>query len=203
MIIVLQRFYYKYNISKENMLDGLIIIILLIGSFGGALLVNLNPAFFEHIFFNEDGSFYFNIFLTTSVDSKIMLKNIIETRLKFLFFLAMSMLTRLKLVFFIFIILVLGVCGGVMISENTLYFVGTDCFAKEYIGMVVYVFSMLPQFIFYFPAIYIIYRYCIKKESPPRQFITYLIICVILFAAGAFCEAYASPLFIKWLLKKL
>ncbi len=90
-----------------------------------------------------------------------------------------------------------------MISENTIYYMQTQCFAKEYIGMLVYVFSILPQYIVYTIAILILYRYCIKKEAPTKQLVIYIIICSAIFTVGAFCEAYVCPLLIKWILSKL
>ncbi len=193
----------RSELSKDDMLDGFIILILLTGCIAGAVMVNLNPAVFNEMFANEDGSFYLNMFLTTSVDSKVLLKNTARIRLEFLMFLAMVSFTKLRKILFSIVVFILGMCGGIMISENTIYYMQTQCFAKEYIGMLVYVFSILPQYIVYTIAILILYRYCIKKEAPTKQLVIYIIICGAIFTVGAFCEAYVCPLLIKWILSKL
>ncbi len=193
----------RSELSKDDMLDGFIILILLTGCIAGAVMVNLNPAVFNEMFANEDGSFYLNMFLTTSVDSKVLLKNTARIRLEFLMFLAMVSFTKLRKILFSIVVFILGMCGGIMISENTIYYMQTQCFAKEYIGMLVYVFSILPQYIVYTIAILILYRYCIKKEAPTKQLVIYIIICSAIFTVGAFCEAYVCPLLIKWILSKL
>lgn len=193
----------RSELSKDDMLDGFIILILLTGCIAGAVMVNLNPAVFNEMFANEDGSFYLNMFLTTSVDSKVLLKNTARIRLEFMLFLAMVSFTKLRKILFSIVVFMLGMCGGIMISENTIYYMQTQCFAKEYIGMLVYVFSILPQYIVYTIAILILYRYCIKKEAPTKQLVIYIIICGAIFTVGAFCEAYVCPLLIKWILSKL
>lgn len=193
----------RSELSKDDMLDGFIILILLTGCIAGAVMVNLNPAVFNEMFANEDGSFYLNMFLTTSVDSKVLLKNTARIRLEFMMFLAMVSFTKLRKILFSIVVFILGMCGGIMISENTIYYMQTQCFAKEYIGMLVYVFSILPQYIVYTIAILILYRYCIKKEAPTKQLVIYIIICSAIFTVGAFCEAYVCPLLIKWILSKL
>lgn len=193
----------RSELSKDDMLDGFIILILLTGCIAGAVMVNLNPAVFNEMFANEDGSFYLNMFLTTSVDSKVLLKNTARIRLEFMMFLAMVSFTKLRKILFSIVVFMLGMCGGIMISENTIYYMQTQCFAKEYIGMLVYVFSILPQYIVYTIAILILYRYCIKKEAPTKQLVIYIIICGAIFTVGAFCEAYVCPLLVKWILSKL
>ena len=185
------------------MLDGFIILILLTGCIAGAVMVNLNPAVFNEMFANEDGSFYLNMFLTTSLDSKVLLKNTARIRLEFMMFLAMVSFTKLRKILFSIVVFMLGMCGGIMISENTIYYMQTQCFAKEYIGMLVYVFSILPQYIVYTIAILILYKYCIKKEAPTKQLVIYIVICGAIFTVGAFCEAYVCPLLVKWILSKL
>ncbi len=193
----------RNELSKDNMLDGFIILIMLAGCIAGAVIVNLNPAIFNEIFFDEDGSFYLNMFLTTSVDSKILLKNTARIRLEFMMFLAMVSFTRLRKAFFSIVVFILGMCGGIMISENTIYYIQTQHFASEYIGVLVYAFSVMPQYILYGIAIFILYRYCIKKEAPTKQLVIYIIICSAIFTVGAFCEAYICPLLVKWILSKL
>ncbi len=193
----------RSELSKDDMLDGFIILILLTGCIAGAVIVNLNPAVFNEMFANEDGSFYLNMFLTTSVDSKVLLKNTARIRLEFMMFLAMVSFTKLRKILFSIVVFMLGMCGGIMISENTIYYMQTQCFAKEYIGMLVYVFSILPQYIVYTIAILILYKYCIKKEAPTKQLVIYIVICGAIFTVGAFCEAYVCPLLVKWILSKL
>ena len=193
----------RSELSKDDMLDGFIILILLTGCIAGAVMVNLNPAVFNEMFANEDGSFYLNMFLTTSVDSKVLLKNTARIRLEFMMFLAMVSFTKLRKILFSIVVFMLGMCGGIMISENTIYYIQTQCFAKEYIGMLVYVFSVLPQYIVYTIAILILYKYCIKKEAPTKQLVIYIVICGAIFTVGAFCEAYVCPLLVKWILSKL
>ncbi len=193
----------RSELSKDNMLDGFIILIMLAGCLAGAVMVNLNPAIFNKMFINEDGNFYLNMFLTTSVDSRILLKNTARIRLEFMMFLAMVSFTKLRKAFFSIVVFILGMCGGIMISENTIYYMQTEHFAKEYIGMAVYAFSVMPQYILYGIAIFILYRYCIKKEAPTKQLFTYIIICSAVFLAGAFCEAYICPLLLRWILRRL
>lgn len=193
----------RSELSKDDMLDGFIILILLTGCIAGAVMVNLNPAVFNEMFANEDGSFYLNMFLTTSLDSKVLLKNTARIRLEFMMFLAMVSFTKLRKILFSIVVFMLGMCGGIMISENTIYYMQTQCFAKEYIGMLVYVFSILPQYIVYTIAILILYKYCIKKEAPTKQLVIYIVICGAIFTVGAFCEAYVCPLLVKWILSKL
>ena len=101
----------RSELSKDNMLDGFIILIMLAGCLAGAVMVNLNPAIFNKMFINEDGSFYLNMFLTTSVDSRILLKNTARIRLEFMMFLAMVSFTKLRKAFFSIVVFILGMCG--------------------------------------------------------------------------------------------
>lgn len=69
----------------------------------------------------------------------------------------------------------------------------------EYIGMFVYVVSVIPQYIFYGAAVLIIYSSCIRRNAAVRTALLCVAVCTVLVVMGATAEAYISP----WLLKRL
>jgi hypothetical protein len=182
-------------------MDLAVVIVVILGSAAGAVIVGLCPALFEDFFLDESGNFYLNMFLTTSVNSGVLFRNTTKVRLELLLVVSFISFTRPKKVFFLILMFVLGLCGGTVISENTIYYIGTGHFAGKYIGMLVYLVSVLPQYLFYGVALLIIYRYCIKKDAPAGRLAAYIAVCAVIFLAGTFFESYFSPNMLKWILK--
>ena len=192
----------KSGLRRENSIGIIMVSFLLLGSLAGALMSNLCGEIFESHFI-KDGSFYLNVFITTDLDTKILIKNILKTRLEFFFCIIIVLLTRIKEGLFSVILFVVGFCGGVLISENTLHYIYLDCFANEYIGVLVYIASITPQYLFYCLAIYILYKFCIKKNETAKHIIIVTIIAALLFIAGALCEACINPYIMKIILNKV
>jgi hypothetical protein len=67
--------------------------------------------------------------------------------------------------------------------------------------MLVYLVSVLPQYLFYGAALLIIYKYCIKKDAPAGRLAAYIAVCTVIFMAGTFFEVSLSPNMLKWILK--
>lgn len=181
----------------------LILIIFLAGDICGALIANLCSSRLSGFFTDDSGSFYLNMFLTTSVNFTTLFTETLKMRLKLLCAVIVISFTGKKKILFLMLIYVLGLCGGVVISENTLYYMQTEHFAKEFLGMFLYAVSVMPHYIMYGAAIAVMYARCIRKDAPAKLFAVCVIICTAMFAAGALSESFISPRLMKLILKSL
>lgn len=179
--------------------DTLMIVCLLAGSVLGACIVASPNDVYDRYFF-DDGVFYLNMFLTTDIDMKVLLISTLKARLKVLSFLILGAFTRVKRGLYCLFMMLAGVSGGMLIGTNTLYYMQKDCFASEYIGMLIYVVSVIPHFIFYGAAVLNIYSSCIRRNATVRTALLCVAVCTALVVAGAAAEAYISPLLLKRLL---
>lgn len=161
-----------------------------VGIFIGSCYVN--AAYYYNIaipeIYNQN---YLAKYADISVNYYSLWKYIIKYRFRDFLIVGIMGLTVLKKYMVSIYLIYLGICAGMLISTAVMYY--------GFAGILLYLASVLPQYILYGIAIYILYQLFYFNYLNRKNVAVIVMMAVLLVAVGTYMEAYCNP----YILKKL
>jgi stage II sporulation protein M len=134
---------------------------------------------------------YLSEYADIAVNHYSLWKYILKYRLRdFLIICVVGLTVLRKYVFCIYLIYV-GICMGLLISTSVM------CYG--FLGLGVFLLSVLPQYIFYGTALYLVYKLYFMQHIHLKTAGPVVIITLVLLLIGTYSESCLNPLILKWL----
>lgn len=173
---------------KKWLSDYKFVLIMLAGIILGTGYVNLSVRMGWHTWdvFSSD---FLASYADVTVNSMLLWQYVLRTRVKDFLLLSVLGITALCRPTLIAYLLYIGACMGALISSAVMHFGMT--------GLVIYLVSVLPQYIFYGTALYFLYKILYKRTARLTQVGIVLSIALAVLLVGTYTEAYMNPLLLK------
>lgn len=134
-------------------------------------------------------SSYLSSYADTTVNSTLLWQYVIHTRGRDFILLSILGLTALCRPALMTYLLYIGACAGALVSSAVLYY-GAG-------GLLIYSVSVLPQYVFYGAALYLMYKILYRRTANFKNIGIVLGIALVLMLAGTYTEAYINPGMLK------
>lgn len=134
-------------------------------------------------------SSYLSSYADITVNSTMLWQYVIHTRGRdfiLLSVLGLTALCRPALMTYLFYV---GACAGALMSSAIMYY-GAG-------GLMIYTVSVLPQYVFYGIALFMMYKILYKRNANLKNIGIVLGIALVLLLAGTYTEAYINPGMLK------
>ncbi len=173
--------------------------VFLFGIIAGTCYVNLVAKYQIALpVFDIYQSTYLTNLADTSVQPKHLLLYVVKLRMRDYLLLWAVQFTAFSGIISGGYILFVGIGAGIFLSYAVIHF--------GLIGIVIYLLSILPQYIFYGICIYMIFickkrhgMYAIEPQRSSRSIIILIMISFLMLTLGIYLEAYFNPVLIKWI----
>ena len=83
----------------------------------------------------------------------------------------------------------LGICSGTLLSFDVMRY--------GFTGILIYVVSIFPQYIFYMTALYIMVKAMYKKNFHRTKMWLLIVLAFIIVIIGTYFESYVNPVILK------
>jgi uncharacterized membrane protein SpoIIM required for sporulation len=164
------------------------VLVILVGIVIGTCYTNFFPDSGNGAW-NVFGSDYLSLYSDVTVNSMLLWEYVMKSRIRDFALLCLLGLTTLCRPVLMIYLLYLGMCSGVLISIAVMHY--------GFTGIMLYLASVLPQYLFYGAALYLIYRILYQRKAQPKNICIVLLIAVVLLIIGTYTEAYINPEILK------
>ena len=134
-------------------------------------------------------SSFLTAYADITVNSMILWQYVLRTRIKDFILLSVLGMTRFCRPVLIAYLVYLGICAGALVSSAVMHF--------GVIGVMVYLASVLPQYLFYGIALWFLYRILYKRNARLSNIGIVLSVALIVLLVGTYTEAYINPAVLK------
>lgn len=124
-----------------------------------------------------------------TINSLILWGYVCKNRLKDFLLMIILGLTGLRKPVFVTLFVLLGICSGVLLSFEVMRY--------GFTGILIYVISIFPQYIFYLTALYIMVKTMYQKKIYNAKMWLLIILAFIIVIIGTYFESYVNPLVLK------
>ncbi len=174
-------------VIKEYTIKYRCIMIIAAGILAGTCFANISKTFcLSWGIFNSS---YFANYNDITVNSVMLWQYIAKNRLQNIAAVTLFGLTRFRKLFLSIYLVYIGACFGTFLSIAIMRF--------GIAGILIYILSVLPHYIFYGLAVYILYNLLLRRQICRKNKIVLFIVVLCAMAAGTYCEAYINPYIIK------
>lgn len=181
------------HIIKNMIYEYRYLIAILVGVISGTLLCN--TVLCESIRKGNLFGYDFKItFLEMTLDKLTLLKYVGKTRLKEFCIFTLLLSTPLYGVITYGIMFAAGFVISVMVTGIVMN--------NGIAGVLIYVFSIMPQYILYIITVSLMVRYY-RKVRNIRKTVMLIILSLVMIIIGVYSETYISPIFVKMLLNHI
>lgn len=132
---------------------------------------------------------YLSDYNDITVNSVILWQYVVKNRGRDIIIILLLGLTRFRKLFLSVYLLYIGACVGVLMCIAIMRFGA--------LGLLIYVASIMPHYILYAVAIYVLYNILLRKMICRKNKFILLMITFLLILLGTYLEAYVNPLIIK------
>lgn len=132
---------------------------------------------------------YLSRYADVSMNYYSLWKYIIKYRLRDFIIICLAGLTMFRKHIISLYLLYIGICAGMLISVSVMYY--------GFVGLGVYLASVLPQYIFYGIVIYLLYKLFYIHGLNAKNVTAIIVIAVMLLFIGTYTEAYFNPSLLK------
>lgn len=164
------------------------VIVMFIGIVLGTIYANLTKGFGNEKW-NVFNSAYLSNYSDITVNSMILWQYVLKSRLRDFFLVCLFGLTHLCRPFLLLYLMFLGICAGSLLSVAVMHYGG--------FGILIYLASVLPQYIFYAIALYFLYRILYKRTARMKNIVIVIGIAAVVLLVGTYVEAYLNPVILK------
>ena len=163
------------------------VLVLLTGVLAGSVYVNL--------FRNTNatslgvyGSDYLSAYAEVTVNNVMLWRYVLQSRIRdFLLICLIGITTLKKPAFYIYMVFI-GACMGMLISTAVMRY--------GVIGILIYICSIVPQYILYAIALWLLYRLFYVQDMHEKKW-WLLVWAFILVLLGTYMEAYVNPFILR------
>jgi stage II sporulation protein M len=134
---------------------------------------------------------YLSEYADVSINSMLLWQYVIRARLRDFFILCLVGFTVFCRPVLLIYLLFLGICAGTLISAAVMHF--------GFMGLILYMVSVLPQYLFYGIALYFTYKILYIRTAKMKNICLVLGIAMVLILLGTYTEAYLNPSMLKGL----
>lgn len=173
---------------KEFILEYKFVIVMFLGIVVGTLYTNLSGTT-GNVKWNVFNSDYLANYSDITVNSMILWQYVIKSRVRDFFLIVLLGLTALCKPFLLLYLFYVGICCGALISVAVMHYGG--------MGILMYLASILPQYILYGISMYFLYRILYKRTARLKNIGIVIGIAAVLLVIGTYLEAYLNPIILK------
>ncbi|MFR1766083.1 MAG: stage II sporulation protein M [Lachnospira sp.] len=132
---------------------------------------------------------FLSVYDEVTINSLILWGYVCKNRLKDFLLMIILGLTGLCKPVFIAVFVMLGICSGTLLSFDVMRY--------GFTGILIYVVSIFPQYIFYMTALYIMVKAMYKKNFHRTKMWLLIVLAFIIVIIGTYFESYVNPVILK------